>query len=371
MIRFIRPTVPEPAAWVPHLRASYERRYFANSGPAAVRFEAALADKYGGAGREPVLVANCTLGLAAALIAVGSTGRVVVPAFTFPATAQAVLLAGCQPVFCDVARDTWELDPAALGEVLARFPASAVVHVRAFGLCRDLAPIEAVAARHGARLIVDGAAALGGRLDSGVFAGRQGDAEVFSMHVTKVFGIGEGGVVFAGRELAARLRQASNFGLAGDDVVMRGLNAKLSDFHAAVGLAVLERIDGFIDRRRAVAERYGRAFAACAWASPAQAAAAAGGIGDPPVQMYPLLADTAERAEAMVAGSLLRGVELRRYYRPALHRTAAFSGCERGRVEAAEDLADRTVCLPVYSDMTGEEAGAVIDAVTAAAAGAA
>lgn len=360
MIRFIRPTVPEPDAWLPHLRSSYEQRIFANSGPAAVRFEAALADRYAGTDREVILVANCTCGIAVALLAAGASGRVIVPAFSFAATAQAVLQSGCLPVFCDVSRETWEMDPEALEDVLSRYRASAVVHVRAFGFCRDLEAIEAVAERHGARLIVDGAAALGGRLENGAFAGQQGEAEVFSMHVTKVFGIGEGGVVFASRRHATRLRQACNFGLAQGDVVMRGLNAKLSDFHAAIGLALLDRIDGYIDRRRAVADRYGGALAACDWATRPM------NIGAPPMQMYPLLVASERHAEALVERSLQRGVELRRYYRPALHQASAFSTYERGRLEVAADLASRTVCLPVYSDMSDAEIDTVIDTVTAA-----
>jgi dTDP-4-amino-4,6-dideoxygalactose transaminase len=360
LIRFIRPTVPEPEAWLPHLRSSYEQRVFANSGPAALRFEAALADRYASADREVILVANCTCGIAAALLAAGASGRVVVPAFTFPATAQAVLQSGCLPVFCDVSRETWEMDPGALEEVLARYRASAVVHVRAFGFCRDLEAIAAVAERHGARLIIDGAAALGGRLENGAFVGQQGDAEAFSMHVTKVFGVGEGGVVFASRQHAARLRQACNFGLAKGDVVMRGLNAKLSDFHAAIGLALLDRIDGYIDRRREVANRYDRVFAACAWATRAV------NIGAPPMQMYPLLTASARHAEALVEASLPRGVELRRYYRPALHQASAFASFERGHLEVAEDLASRIVCLPVYSDMTDAEIDFVIGTVKGA-----
>jgi len=361
LIRFIRPTVPEPEAWLPHLRSSYDQRVFANSGPAAVRLEAALTDRYAGADREVILVANCTSGIAAALLAVGASGRVVVPAFSFPATAQAVLQSGCRPVFCDVSRDTWEMDPGALDEVLARYPASAVVHVRAFGFCRDVEPIETIAARHRAHLIIDGAAALGGRLESGAWAGQQGDAEAFSMHVTKVFGVGEGGAVFASRRHAAHLRQACNFGLAGGDVVMRGLNAKLSDFHAAIGLALLDRIDGYVQRRRAVAERYDHAFASCAWA------ARAVGIGAPPMQTYPVLVESARRADGMVRRSLERGVELRRYYTPALHQTSAFSSAERGALEVSTDLASRMVCLPVYSDMTDAEIDTVIDTVTRAA----
>lgn len=357
MIRFIRPTVPDPEAWLPYLRRSYDERVFSNSGPAARRLEAALGERYAGSGREVILTASCTAGLTAALLAMGATGRVIIPAFTFPATAQAVLQSGCLPVFCDVSPTTWELDPDALATVLRRYPASAVVHVRAFGFCRDLAAVTAVAARYGARLIVDAAAALGGHLADGTPVGRHGDAEVFSMHVTKVFGIGEGGAIFTTTEHARRVRRACNFGLEGSDVVMPGLNAKLSDVHAAIGLAVLDRIDAFIARRREVGVRYDRLLTDCPWATPARA------VGAPPLQTYPLLVDGAERAGALVEHCGRRGVELRRYYAPALHLASAFTAYERGSLACAEDLAGRMVCLPVHSDMTDAEVETVIGAV--------
>ena len=358
LIRFIRPTVPEPEAWLPHLRSSYEQRVFANTGPAAVRLEAALTRRYATSDREAVLVANCTSGLTAALLAVGATGRVIVPAFSFPATAQAVLQAGCEPMFCDVSPDTWELDPQRLSEALAGGQASTVLHVRAFGFCRDLAGLAEIAARHQARFLVDGAAALGGRLPEGAWVGGQGEAEVFSMHVTKVFGIGEGGVVFTSRQHATRLRQACNFGIAGTDVASRGMNAKLSDFHAAIGLAVLDRIDDYIARRLEVAGRFNEALADCSWVTLPV------GIGTPPMQTYPVLVDSERRARLLVEGSLRRGVELRRYYSPALHRTAAFASYARAALPVSEDLSSRMVCLPVYSDMTDAEAQTIIDTVT-------
>lgn len=356
-IRFIRPTVPPPEAWLPHLQSSYEQRFFTNFGPAARRLEAAFEAKYGGPDRQAILVASCTAGLTAVLCAAGVSGRVVVPAFTFPATAQAVLQSGCRPVFCDVSRETWELDPVALDSLLTRQPASAVVHVRSFGFCRDIHAIEAVASRHGAPVIVDGAAALGGRLEAGAWVGGQGQAEVFSMHATKVFGIGEGGVVFSERRHAARIRQACNFGLAGGDVVMPGLNGKLSDFHAAVGLALLDRIEGYIRRRHEVAKRYAQALRTASWAQLPD------GIGDPPMQSYPILVESASLAEALLPRCLDEGLELRRYYRPLLPRASAFSAFESGPTDVAADLADRMVCLPVYSDMTDEEADFVIAAV--------
>src|SRR5207248_1648525 len=141
---------------------AYTLKRFSNFGPVVVRLEDELTRKYGN-GRRAVLVASGTAGLVAALVALDVQGPVVVPAFTFPATAQAVLQAGCTPVFCDVAAETWELDPEALEHLLRTEKVAAVLHVRSFGFCRDLGGVEAIARRYGVPLLVDSAAALGGK----------------------------------------------------------------------------------------------------------------------------------------------------------------------------------------------------------------
>jgi dTDP-4-amino-4,6-dideoxygalactose transaminase len=359
MIRFIRPTIPPPAEWLPYLRPAYESRRFTNFGPVAMRFEDALTAKYGGADRQAVAVSSCTTGLVTALAALGIRGRVIVPSFTFPATVQAVLQAGCEPVLCDISLATWELDPEQLDERLRRGNVAAVVHVRSFGFCHDLSPIEAIAFRHGVPLLVDAAAALGGSLSSGAWAGGHGEMEVFSLHSTKVFGIGEGGVILARGEHVAALRRASNFGIDGGDVTGWGLNAKLSEFHAAIGLAVLDHIDEFTERRRAIAAAFGSALEGCSQLTRAPAA------GRPPTQTFPVLAVTAAVAEGLVAASHERGVELRRYYRPALHQTTLLTTAERDDLENSAALAERVVCLPVYSDMAAAESERVIEVVRA------
>jgi dTDP-4-amino-4,6-dideoxygalactose transaminase len=190
MLPFIRPTIPPPDAWLPYLQEAYQQRRFANFGPLATRLEHALTDKYGNGQREAVLVASGTAGLTAALLALNVRGKVVMPAFTFPATAHAALCAGCQPLLCDVSPQTWELDPGALSRLLQRETVGAVIHVRAFGFCRDLNEIEDVVRPFGVPLLVDAAAALGGQTAQGAYVGCQGDLEVFSLHATKVFEIG-------------------------------------------------------------------------------------------------------------------------------------------------------------------------------------
>lgn len=357
-IPFIRPSVPAPERWLPYLAQSYAARMYSNSGPAVLQLEAALAERYGG-GRQALLAGNATVGLTAALLAAGVRGPVLVPAFTFSASAHAIVQAGCIPVFCDVSPETWEMTPEILEMACAQTQLAAVMPVRAFGLCRDLTPLAEVAQLRDLPMIIDSAAALGGRLEGGNPAGGQGLVEVFSLHATKVFGIGEGGALFCDEATKQHIKRICNFGQQQGEILESGLNGKMSEMHAAVGLAVLEDIDRAIAHRRQVAARYRAELSHLGWLRQAVACGAA------PYQTYPLLMDSANRVDRVLAGCAARGVELRRYYRPALHLAPAFSRYPRLDVQHAENLADRMLCLPVYSDMTADEQGQVIEAFMA------
>jgi dTDP-4-amino-4,6-dideoxygalactose transaminase len=339
---FARPAVPPPAAWLGHLERSYEQRWFSNGGPLVRRLEDELALRDHAGERQAVAVASATAGLVATLIALDLRGPVALPSFTFPASAHAVELAGCTPVLCDVDPDTWELSPAAAERAIAKQGCVAVMHVRAYGLCRDLSAIEAVTRAAGVPLVVDSAAAYGGTDAAGRPPGRAGVAEVFSLHATKVFAVGEGGAVLADPPLAEAIAAASNFALAGTEVTGRGLNAKMSELTAAVGLAALERLDAHVAQRR---EAVARLIAVLddQLATPPAAA------GDPPWQGLPLLLPDEAARERMLSALHAAGIEARRYYYPGLHRTRAFGACAPAPLPVTEQLASRIICLPVYS----------------------
>ncbi len=339
---FIRPSVPAPAEWLPELEASYEVGWFSNRGPALQAFEEDLAERFG---RPATAVANATVGLTAVLLALNVRGRVVLPAFTFPATACAVDLAGCEPAFCDVDEMTWELDPVALNETLAD-GAAAVIHVRAFGLCRDLSAVEDVCAAAGVPLVVDSAAGLGGRTDAGDAIGQAGMCEVFSLHATKPFAVGEGGVVLGDGDVIDAVRRTSNFGLADGDVVGRGLNAKMDEFAAARARAMLRRLDAEIEGRARHAAAYRDALDRAPVAHPVDP-------GAPPWQTYPVRLLDAEARPALLDELAARGVEVRGYYAPALHESSAFRAPVS--LPVSERLSRSMVCLPNYGNATEEE----------------
>lgn len=359
MYPFIRPTMPGPESWAELLAAAYSERHFTNGGPLVLRLERELERRYCRPDRRVVVTSSGTAGLVAALMALDVHGEVAMPSFTFAATAHAVRLAGCVPLFVDVSPEEWELDRDQLERVLQRRRVGAIVHVRSLGLCRSLDELEQLAKSHEVPLIVDAAACLAGREPGGEWAGGRGDAEVFSMHATKAFGIGEGGVVFAPVQLEHRVRRAINFGLDEGIPDAPGFNGKLSEVQAAVALAVLERIEGFVARRAEVASAYRERLPAD-WGFDH-----AHHPGRPPWQAYPVAIAGDVEAAARRLGAL--GVEARRYYSPALHRTPAFE--QAVVLPVTDELASRMLCLPVYSDMTERELeqilGAVCDALLA------
>jgi dTDP-4-amino-4,6-dideoxygalactose transaminase len=362
---FARPAVPPPGTWLGYLEASYEQRWFSNGGPLVRQLERRLAQRTPGAARTSAAAASATSGLVGTLLALGVRGPVALPSFTFPASAHAIELAGCIPVLCDVDPVTWELSCEAAATAVRNHDCVAIMHVRPFGLCRDLGAVEHVAASTGVPLIVDSAAAFGGRTAAGVPVGGAGHAEVFSFHATKVFAAGEGGAVFAAPQLTERIERSMNFSLAGGEVGARGLNGKMSELTAAVALAMLDRLDEHVARRRAAVERLLAAARASGmpFETPAQP-------GAPPWQGLPLLIRTASMRERALRELHRAGVEARAYYTPSLHRTRAWRQNAAEPLPVSEELSDRMLCLPVYSDLEPAEldelAGIVCDALAIA-----
>lgn len=350
---FLRAALPPPDRWAPHLKLSYAARRFTNFGPANEVFQQRLEAFAGIPNRRAVSCSSATSGLAAVLMGLSVQGNVAMPSFTFPATLHATLMAGCRPVLCDVDPVSWELSPEILQSVLSRHRISAVLHVRAFGLCRDLHPIERLCADAGVPLIVDAAAAFGGRISLDVASGGQGTAEVFSFHVTKVLGIGEGGAIFCGPDDVPRFARALNFGL-GASTFSRALNGKLPEVSAAIGLAVLEAAARAVPPRAAAAKRYADFFRAVGCVTPHCP-------GEPPWQCFPVLFPEESDLDAALESARRRGLEVRRYYRPTLHRVAPPQYAVVDPAPVAESLAERMACFPIYPEMREEDQAEIIE----------
>lgn len=358
---FQRPLLAPVSAWAPLLDAAYAEQRFSNHGPLALELEAALSRRVG---RPVVLAANGTAAITAALLALQRSGGVILPSFTFPATLGAVLQAGLEPVLADVDAASWELSVATVEAARRAYgrPIAAVLGVRAFGLCRDWSALRQWCEAEGLPLVLDSAAALGGELTSGEPVGAQGRMETFSLHATKVFAVGEGGAIACDAPDVATLRRVMNFGLEAGALNGWGFNGKVSEFTAAIGLAQNAVFDAHVRTRQAAAAAYAEWLRTHApdWQQPTEA-------GSPPWQAYPILAPTAEAADRFERSAAEAGVQIRRYYRPALHTAAELSRYAGGQpLAVSADLAGRMVCLPMYSRWNEGEIEALLAALAAA-----
>jgi dTDP-4-amino-4,6-dideoxygalactose transaminase len=360
-VRFQRPSVPSAQAIERYFDLARDERWFSNSGPCWRLLRDRLAEA---TGCECVPVTNATLGLIVAIAA--GRDRVplerreaLVPSFAFAASAQAAIWNGYEPVFVDVDRHHWHLDPRGLEQAIAerRGDVGIVIPLSSFG---TPPPVEVrrqweeICGKAGIPLIVDSAAGFGARAEDGTPVGAQGDIEVVSFHAVKPLGIGEGGAVFTReKDLAERIRRLSEFAFDERKVVTEthGINAKLSELSAAIALAALDEFGDALDARRAAAAQIVRAL------PPGFTPQRDHELGT--WQFVPVLAPDAVTRNAVFESA--RGkVELRTYYAP-LHAMPAFAGRRRvGDLAATEDLSSRMLSLPMAPDLTPEEIGAVV-----------
>ena len=369
-IRFQAPLFPSSNAIEGYFQLARERRWFSNFGPCDELLTSRLRDA---TGRHCVLVANATLGLIAAVAAVRKDSDIateaLVPSFAFAATAQSAVWNGLEPVFVDVDRDHWHLDPGALEAALEdrRGRVAVVIALSSFGVPPPPPVRErwrALCERAGVPLIVDSAAGFGAEASDGVPVGAQADLEVVSFHALKPLSAGEGGAVFCRDEtLAARIKQIANFTFDADHQVQsaRGLNAKMSELTAAVALASLDQLDATLAARRelvaAIQSRFPSSFQ---W----QAGHATGTW-----QFIPVAAPDAETRSDILDEAARRAIGLRTYYDP-LHPMPAFASCARAdALETTTELAERMLSLPLAPDFDDEDIEAIVQLVTGAAPG--
>jgi perosamine synthetase len=344
------------------------------TGPKVAEFEHAFAAFVGA--REAVAVSSGTAALHTALAALGIRpgDEVIVPAMTFAATANAVLLQGGTPVFADVAPDTLLLDPdAAAKKITPR--TRAILPVDYAGQPCDYAALRSLADAHGLALVADACHSLGAA-DRGRKVGTLARLTAFSFHPVKHIATGEGGMVTTDEpQLAAAMRRFRNHGIDTDhrqraargtwyyEVVELGYNYRLSDIHCALGLSQLRKLPGWIERRRAIARRYDAALP--------QTGCAPLGVRSDTFHSYHLyvvrLAEGGTRSDrdAMFAALRAEGIGVNVHYSP-VHLHPFYRqrlGTGPGMCPVAEAAADRILSLPMFPGMSDQDVSDVVRAV--------
>lgn len=352
-----RPNVGDREAILREIGEALDDRWLSNNGEKLLAFEARLSERLGGL--HCIATCNATLGLQIAMRALGVEGEVVLPSLTFVATAHAVGWERLTPVFADVEPASLCMGPAeAEAEIGADTGALLGVHL--WGRSADLPGLERLARERELPLVFDAAHALGCSRDGRPLAGF-GDAAVISLHATKVANSFEGGVVVtADADLAERLGTMRNFGFVDEDeVVGLGTNAKLSEAGAAMGLASLDALDGFIAANRRNYAAYAEALAGIPGVSLLP-------FDDPGAVNCHHISIEVDAGAAGIDRDQLRAVLVaenvlaRRYFYPGCHRTPPYEDRRpRPALPVTERALARTLSLPTGTAVTPEDAVAV------------
>jgi dTDP-4-amino-4,6-dideoxygalactose transaminase len=239
-----RPNLGDRQRLLSRINELLDRRWLTNNGPFVQEFEQKIVELIGV--KHCIAMCNATVALEIAIRAAGLKGEVIVPSFTFIATAHALQWQEITPVFCDIDPRTHNLDQHCVEEMITP-RTTGIIGVHVWGRACDVDALTDIANRHNLKLLFDAAHAFGCSY-KGRMIGNFGDAEIFSFHATKFFNTFEGGAIVTNNdELAARIRLMKNFGFAGyDNVIYLGTNGKMSEVSAAMGLTGLESLDDFI-----------------------------------------------------------------------------------------------------------------------------
>lgn len=321
-------------------------------------FEASLESRLG---VSAVTVSNGTWSLVLAMKELGVTGEVIVPSYTYCATAHAIKWAGAEPVFADILPDTLTIDPNAVRAAITP-RTSAILAVHIYGHPCEIDELDHLAEEKGLRLVFDAAHAFGASY-RGKPIGTFGHAESFSFHATKTLPVGEGGCITTrDGELAKRLRLARKFGDPGDENTrFVGTNAKMQEFNAILGLAGLRTVDETIRRRRQYATLLRTRLAGIP------------GLGLQPerayvrtsTQNFAVLVDESEfglsRDETHRALAA-ENVRCRKYFYPPVHRHDAYAMLPPAELPVTDRVSNRVLCLPFHSQMTTNQLEGVVEA---------
>ncbi len=363
-----RPNIGERSRLFDRLNDILDTRWLSNGGRYEQEFEQRIAAMVGA--RHCIAVCNGTAALELAIRALRLGGDVVVPSFTFVATAHALAWWGINPVFCDVDPISHNLDPREVERAIT--PATtAILGVHLWGRPCDTEALEQIAQRHEVKLLFDAAHAFGCS-HSGRMIGTFGNAEIFSFHATKIVNAFEGGAVVTNDdELADELRLLKNFGFAGyDRVTGIGTNGKMSEASAAMGLTSLESLHDFVAVNRRNHTLYAEELRDATGLSvlPYE-------FGEDRNWQYVVL-EVDEKGFGLSRDDLQRvlwaeNVLARRYFYPGCHRMEPYRSSypeARLRLPRTEELARRVLCLPTGTSIGPAEI-ATISAVIRFAAG--
>lgn len=345
-----QPYLPPLEEFVPYLEQIWENKFLTNGGPFHQQLEELLCEYLGV--DHIALFTNGTIALVTALQAMRVTGEVITTPYSFVATAHSLLWNGIKPVFVDIDPDTLNLDPSKI-EAAITPQTTAIMPVHCYGHPCDVDAIQKIADNYNLKVIYDAAHAFGVQCHCGSVL-KHGDLSVLSFHATKVFNTFEGGAIICpDAKTKTRIDQLKNFGHVGEvTVVAPGINGKMSEFNAALGVLQLKYIDQALALRRAVDTAYrdqlqGVKGIRCLQTAGEQVANYA---------YFPILVgpDYPLSRDDLYLKLKEHGIHTRRYFYPLMSDFPMYRGlpsAHRENLPVATQAAQQVLCLPIYPDL--------------------
>ncbi|MBE0505972.1 MAG: DegT/DnrJ/EryC1/StrS family aminotransferase [Marinospirillum sp.] len=362
MIPVTRPYLPSREKLDQYIDGIYERNWLTNNGPLVQELTQRLEDYLGV--ENLLLVTNGTLALQIAYKVLGITEPVkqapaeaITTPFTFIATASSLKWEGVQPVFADIDPDTWCLDPANIEAAISP-NTRAILPVHVFGNACEVETIDAIAQKHKLKVIYDASHAFGVKY-KGESLLKHGDAATLSFHATKLFHTVEGGaIIFKRKEDLERAKKMINFGITGPETIeCLGINAKLNELQAAMGLSVLDEMEANLKARSEVWHRYEQSLSQVLQlqVKPEKL--------DYNYAYFPVVFESEEKAVQVAAMLKENGVLARRYFYPSLESVESL-GAEADQ-PISKDIASRILCLPIFDQLSQADQQKIINFITA------
>ena len=358
-----QPHLPPLEEFIPYLEQIWDNKILTNSGPFHQQFEQALAAYLGV--DHLALFANGTLALLTALQALRISGEVITTPFSFVATAHTLLWNDIQPVFVDIDPVTLNLDPNRI-EAAITPRTTAILPVPVYGNPCAVEAIQTLADNYNLKVIYDAAHAFGVQ-DQGGSVLRHGDLSVLSFHATKVFNTGEGGAIICpDAKSKLHIDHLKNFGFVGETtVVASGINGKMNEMQAALGLLQLKHIDHALARRAEIAARYRKAIETL----PGLTCVPDAGQRTANHAYFPLLVgdDYPLSRDALYDRLKANGINGRRYFYPLISEFPMYRGlpsAQASNLPVAAETAERVICLPIYPALNDADQARIIDVLS-------
>ena len=360
-----KPELPPFEAFIPMLESIWKNRQLTNAGPFHQQFEEALCAYLGV--EHICLFANGTLALVTALQALRITGEVITTPYSFVATSHALLWNGIKPVFVDIDPHTLNLDPSKI-EAAITPQTTAILPVHCYGHPCDVDALQMIADTYNLKLIYDAAHAFAvGNAEGSIL--KYGDLSVLSFHATKIFNTFEGGaIVCPDRKTKNRIDQLKNFGFVNETtVVAPGINGKMSEFNAALGLMQLTYIDGYIEKRKKIDQRYRQRLGEVTGITCLE------GVGErtPNYSYFPILVEPDYCLSRDGLYDLLKSQRIhpRRYFYPLIPEFPMYRGLPSARLDllpVAHEASRKVLCLPIYPDLELHSVDLICDLICSA-----